>query len=338
MAKRVVLEQYFDTFADFWNQINPLGEIGKNLSGFIYRGEDTYGEELLPKVLRKQNIKDNEYNQILYEKTNLYHFYKEANDFGLRVPQSKYLQNNLIDKILDSDFYWIPDKFEEIAVLAQHYDTPTRLLDWTKDISVAFYFASNGVLFPSNEKTNELENSIKNQKRNSFVIYALNYECLTLNINDWRRFDDCINQKPLPIKFVTPYYAEIPNASAQSGILSYSKTYGTQPYYKGYIDNIPLDIKLQYLADGNDDYFNLNISDEEILLYKFILPKSEAINMFKHISLSNYYHSRFFPGYAGIKITMEQKELIKKYNEEYIGMNKKIFTMPLNFNASNNDE
>jgi len=315
MAKNVVLEKEFDTFSDFWNQINPSGEIGKKLSGFIYRGEDSNGEELLPKVLRKKYIKNDEYSQILYEKKLLYQFYREANEFGLRVPRDKYLQDNLNEKIMDSDFFWIPNELEEIAVLAQHYNIPTRLLDWTKDISVAFYFASKGVLFPSNDKINELEKDIDNQKNSSFVIYALNYECLTSNINDWRRFDDCINQKPLPIKFIVPLYAEVPNALAQSGILSYSKTYGTQPYYKGYIDKKPLDQKLQYLADGNNEHFNIVISDEEILMYKFILPKSEAINMFKHISLSNYYHSRFFPGYAGIEITMKQKELIKRLDE-----------------------
>jgi hypothetical protein len=303
MSKKVIQEINFVTFSDFWDHINPMGDIGKKLSGYIYRGENSNEYKLLPAVLRK-SLEISEQYKVYNEVQALCNFYTEANNYGLKVPNSKILQGNTPEKIIGNHIVWYSDEFEETAALAQHYGIMTRLLDWTKDLFTAFYFASK----------DELIKFINIPNDEYIVIYALNYEYLMSKINKWRKSDDCYNQKALPIKFVVPHYSDMPNIHAQNGILSYSEIYLDMANSKTWvIDDTPLDEKLQKLADDKKSIHNL--SDENILLYKFVLPKPEALNMFNYISRFNYFHSTLFPGYDGIKVTLKQKVLLKNINE-----------------------
>ena len=299
MSKKVVLEQQFNTFTDFWEQVNPFGKTGQKMSGFIFRGEPSDEYSLLPTALREENpLEQCEITKIHNEILSLCRFYKEANNHGLKIPNNKILQGDSPAKFIGNGLFWYSDEFEETAALAQHYGINTRLLDWTKDIFVAFYFASTGVL----------KDSIVTDEEGNFVIYALNYQYLTHKINDWRIHEQTINRKPLPIKFVVPHYAEIPNIYAQNGILSYSEVF-VHPVHSrsSNIDFTPLDEKLKIIA--NEAEYDLSNSD--ILLYKFILPKFEATKMLIFVSRLNYTYSRLFPGYAGIKQTLLEKQLVK---------------------------
>ena len=295
----VVETQNFSTFKEFWDAVSPLGEFGKKMKGFIYRGESSKNWKLLPKILRCQQDDKGEPERIYREIKSISEFFLEANYQGLKVPNNKMIHCSP-DEIMGTDLYWISDEFEETAALAQHYGLPTRLLDWTKDIFVAFYFASTGVMEKEKDNTEP-----------SLVIYALNYGFLKEEIKKWEHAKTSYGREPFPIKFLIPHYSDNPNIMAQSGILSYSEVrivrYSTNTWK---LDYTPLDEKLQELIDDKDHYYH--ISEPETLLYKFIIPPSEASAMFDFISRFNYSYSRIFPGYNGIMKTLKEKITYKE--------------------------
>ena len=303
MSVEVVKTIHFKTFEDFWNQVSPLGELGKKLSGFVYRGEFSSKNKLLPTTLRDNYVLNDEASQVHHEIDLLCSFYKEANNNGLRVPNNKILHGAKPEFIMGYGLYWISDDFEETAALAQHYGMPTRLLDWTKDVFASFYFASKDILSESK--------IIKND--DSIVIYSLNFDLLLYHISLWRfrQNDITVYPKPLPLKFIVPYYSGIPNAVAQVGVFSYSEINLSPVDEKSWIiDKTPLDEKLNLLSKEKDSYYEF--PDNMILLYKFILPKSEAIKMFAFISELGYSYSKLFPGYNSIIKTMEERRLMKE--------------------------
>jgi len=297
MGLKVIETQNFNTFKEFWDAISPFSEFGRKMKGFIYRGESSINWKLLPKILRCDDKDEPE--RIKREINDIIEFVIEANYQGLKVPNNKMVYYSL-DEIMENDIFWISDEFEETVALAQHYGLPTRLIDWTKDIFVAFYFASTGVM-EKQRKNDDIEPYL--------VIYALNYGFLKEEIKKWSHtLTNCI-RKPFPIKFLIPHYSDNPNIMAQTGILSYSevniKIYSSNTWKTDYT---PLDEKLQELVDDKDhDY---HISKPETLLYKFIVSPTEASVMFDFISHFNYSYSRIFPGYNGIIKTLEEKKLL----------------------------
>jgi len=299
MGLKVVETQNFNTFKEFWDAVSPLGEYGRKMKNFIYRGESSNNWKLLPKILRCQQDDKGEPERIYREIKSIIEFFLEANYQGLKVPNNKMIHYSP-DEIIGTDLFWISDEFEEIVALAQHYGLPTRLLDWTKDIFIAFYFASKGVM--------EIER-INNDTEPCLIIYALNYKFLNEETKKWNYARDCLNRKPFPIKFLIPHYSDNPNIMAQSGILSYSeveiKMYSANTWKTDYT---PLDDKLQELVDDKDhDY---HISEPETLLYKFMIPPTEATAMFNFISNLNYSYSRIYPGYDGIIKTLKEKNYL----------------------------
>jgi hypothetical protein len=302
----------FETFKKFWETISPVEMMGEKLSGFIYRGEDSNQYKLLPVALRSDKgnlwtwrINDivAESQQVQCERFLLAKFYKEANIRGLRVPNTKIFLSPQEYNSLPFNFLWLSDDFEETAALAQHYGIPTRLLDWTHDIFVAFYFASIGVISKMNDKK---------EVANTFVIYALNYEFLIEQTRSWySKFKYCTNYKPMPLKFVVPRYSDNPNSAAQSSILTYTESYIDYAFSENdKMDRLPLDQRLQNIEDSGDLHTPYTFSDHAVLLYRFEIPVIEALNMFDFISKLNYSYSRLFPGYNGITNAIKERNIV----------------------------
>jgi hypothetical protein len=86
-----------------------------------FRGESKDHKFLIPKLYRNIN-KENVIEQLKKEKRYLYEFRRRA--------------HSLVGEI-ESDNIWM------WYFLIQHYGGPTRLLDWTKDATVALFFALN---------------------------------------------------------------------------------------------------------------------------------------------------------------------------------------------------
>ncbi|WBW98835.1 FRG domain-containing protein [Oceanirhabdus sp. W0125-5] len=307
----------YSSFFDFFEDILPTGKLSDKLNGFVFRGEPTNKYKLLPSALRLENkdrlwrgnkpIDDQsewESWQIHAEYILLRDFYKIANNNGLKVPYIESIRDNFVDcfpteKLMQmSNYKWISKEIEELAALAQHYGILTRLLDWTWDINIAFYFAAIGAI----------KQCVKNEfiNNDTIVIWALNAQ----HIQFLQPTVDMI-----PLKFVVPSYYSNPNLNAQKGVLSYweiemnSNIEEIRGMYSGkgpkLVDRTPLDeVLAKYCSDNKDD----NIT----LLYKFEFPKSDCIKVFESISKFGYEASRIFPGYSGVTRQIEEQVLLNE--------------------------
>lgn len=168
----IVKEIKIDTAEELFRELSITGKYKELFCGkWVFRGQSDSKYKLIPSAFRKnsekyffdlpeQNFALGDYLniRILREWRLLCDFYDRADYNGLRVPfnkTSQYLKNEYFinRKEIEKNFEkWISNDFKEITALAQHYELPTRLLDWTYDLYTALYFSISEYL-----KENEIE-------------------------------------------------------------------------------------------------------------------------------------------------------------------------------------
>ena len=90
--------------------------------GIWFRGHSNSSYELTPTIFRKKADMFRKQSEDFFEETNIFVH------STLRLPNYQ--------KVYSSTFDWL--------CLMQHYETPTRILDWSESILVALYFAVKG--------------------------------------------------------------------------------------------------------------------------------------------------------------------------------------------------
>ena len=303
MGENNVKEIKCESVKDFIQRISYGGDLYKlNNWEYIYRGESSDKYKLIPSALRPENhddlmrlVKDliflsknenSEYAQIVAEFISLYFFYTFCDYRGLHVPHIDNFKNKLIgqiyiDRILSRHLTWLPPEYIEIAGLAQHYGVKTRLLDWSKDINVAIYFAVSGLM-----KIKESE------KPENIVLWIL--DTTTLKVAEKDR---------LGIILYTPNYAGNPNLCAQKGIFS--------------IYSINKDVNVTRVesfkkADKEVKSFDeiireqVNSNNEGPILYKILIPTPQDDELYDYLSKQGYDASLIFPGYEGAAKTIKE--------------------------------
>lgn len=313
---------------DFIHSISYGGELYNTFNnGFIFRGHSSSIYKLLPSALRKEGmigtnlIKSDEYIKIYGELLQIYResqllqqFYKNCDDTGLYLPfiDEKNIYYLLNEDRIASTFppfeYWPPKDYYELMSLAQHYGIPTRLLDWSRDLNVAIYFALSDYLRGKEIRENEY-----------MTIWAMDAGSLELE------------SKPLPLKIIKPRYHNNPNLHAQKGVFSVWSV-----SKKDIIDPIPT-------QDNSIRIIEKEVNDKplEELLKDYI---EEHRDLFKDITylyridlydikyqipiLYNYLEKEkataqyLFPGYNGVTKYIKERKVVNELMEDIYYGNK----------------
>ena len=304
----------------FLQSITYGGELFSVLNNhFVFRGHSSSNYKLVPAAFRNDELigtkalknnqdtnKISELLQIHLEKVLLQEFYKKCDDAGLYLPYIKrenceFFLNSAIDNSTFPDFdYWIPEDLYELAALAQHYGVPTRLLDWSRDINVAIYFAMSDYL----QSKKDIE------EKDYMTIWALDGGLLN------RRVDEC------PLKLIKPRYHFNPYLQAQRGVFTLwqvkrDEVLTSSPQTPNKINVVVNkeinDMSLEKLLQRHLDR-NPNNYEEKIYLYQINIYdiKEQIPILYSYLERMRVTAQYLFPGYKGIEREIKEKRVLKK--------------------------
>lgn len=263
---------------------------------FLFRGQANADWKLVPYAFRKEGIEklkkisglklinDKLESILMLEASSVKKFCIRAFTQGINIelmdPVTSFLDYSIPTDLIEEKFPF--EEYLDAFALAQHYQVPTRLLDWSRNVMVALYFAVSGAL------------KLKETNRDGyFVLWMLNME-KTLFCPE------------LDMWISVPSYADNPNIMAQQGVMTYSKAQIPDKNSIWTEDLIPsldeLIKKYECLAEDGKNGFK---SDNEPMLYRIKFPYSGVGNSAHFLYRAGYTHSRIFPGLAGIVIDME---------------------------------
>jgi hypothetical protein len=153
----------FTKALDLLNYVSPLNPDWRK-SGYIFRGQPSDEYSLTPSVCRRgagsfahdsprRVFDETSSGQVSFEYEVLKEFLLGCDRAGLTLPgysakiKSVLSDSYYYDNYFETDKPWPPSMLYEIMAVAQHYDVPTRLLDWTERSFVACYFAASSANF-----------------------------------------------------------------------------------------------------------------------------------------------------------------------------------------------
>lgn len=216
------------------------------------------------------------WEQVSREHQALLRFNEAAHREGLQIPNwhntTGWLRSaKAILNDRQSGIEWLNPVAEAFVAIAQHYGTPTRLLDWTRDPLVAAYFAASS-----------LENS---QRADNYIaVWILDTDIEVPNSSGLKT--------PLRESWETRI-VEIPydvnqNARAQRGVfIDYLRDHAS-PWDKGGESHVaqPFERHLESLSAKS-------------ALQKLTLPGSQAAALMRELHDWRIDGASLFPGYAG---------------------------------------
>ena len=191
--------------------------------------------------------------------------------------------------------------------LAQHYGISTRLLDWSRDLNVAIYFALSDYLRGKEIRENEY-----------MTIWAMDGGSLELE------------SKPLPLKIIKPRYHNNPNLHAQKGVFSVwsvSKKDIMDPIptqdnsiriIEKEVNDRPLDELLKEYIEEHRDLFK-----DVTYLYRFDFYdiKYQIPFLYNYLEKQKSTAQYIFPGYDGVTRYIKERKVINELMEDlYYGI------------------
>jgi hypothetical protein len=211
--------------------------------------------------------------QIYAEWTMLKEFFDFADRSGLPLPEdSQQVRQLLLETrlILEPNKVegWPRSEFLSLLALGQHYELPTRLLDWTRSSLVAAYFAAE-------EAARRHKEGDKDFDATHLSVWAFNKVKSDSNL-PFRK------KQPPSIEFVIPPAAGNPNLHAQRGLFTLFR-----PDRLADVDRRPIDeILLESQLHGDE-------------LLHFTLLVSEASELLRLLSYREITAATVYPGYGG---------------------------------------
>lgn len=178
--------------------------------------------------------------------------------------------------------------------MAQHYDLPTRALDWSYDYKVSLYFAVRNVLYDKFSLADE---------DNDGVLWAFNY--------GYFKSDNTNND--FKVQFYRPEYYSNPNLNAQNGLFTFVIDYDKKCDERPLNEIIISELEKNCQIINNEPVYNINglekfsITENEKIFYKFIIPRDIKAEVLKQLYADGYSEERLFPGYAGVTEYIKNK-------------------------------
>lgn len=293
--------------------LETISPIGPHLSAFendswIFRGEGSIATPtpLVPSALRPSNLErlialagltfpkpDNmsEATQESFEFLVLGKFFREADRFGLSIPEDRQElrrkfqhEDRTLQSYVDHFQYedWLPNELLSLAGLAQHYGLPTRLLDWTRNHLAAAYFASKDAV-----RTNGADDGT------SLTVWALNESVVY-------RWDELFFKNDGPLQIITAPAALNPNLRAQQGLFTLwrGRCSNEEP-----VNRDPLN---ELLANYDKEEARMN----KLAFFQFKLPAQQARSLLEMILALGVTAGALFPGFKGVTQSLEDHALV----------------------------
>jgi hypothetical protein len=319
MADIILPEVKCSTAEEFLWALSPIGEYFKDEyinAPWLFRGQgedknwplkpslfrtDEYAQNKL-RSLTKRNIDD--YLGLRRAEIELLSdFFDVADKRGLVLPDDSQELRLSLQNLRSLDDHWlekpssgwpIPDNVLSLAALAQHYGIPTRLLDWTRQSTIAAYFAAESAV-----KENDRSKDGKDDPSNLLVVWAFYFPLLGMRGKIYS-LDD-------PVRIVTAPSASNPNLQAQRGIFTqfhcyYTKECETFPIYPS-LDEFLADLSTK-AGTGTSETNRLVMKCK---LRKFTLPKREAKSLLYLLAKQDITPSAIYPGYQSIISDMKNQ-------------------------------
>lgn len=229
--------------------------------------------------------------QCVKEMNALMKFLSYADKVGLKVPTNQnvrqLLEKNFHNTFNHEESIWPDEDYYELMALAQHYEIPTRALDWSYDYRVALYFAVKNIL--------NGEYLTNNKKPKNGVLWAFNYKYFNVNCFTRGKMYHTIHYRP--------EYNSNPNLNAQKGLFTFMIKHVNEPA------NQPYD---EFIEEILDLFGTRILPETEYAFYKFIIPEKEKPNILKELYCEGYSEEYLTPGYAGVSRTIENRVKLEK--------------------------
>jgi hypothetical protein len=313
----VLRETHFCTAEEFVDALRPRSDIWEGEPrSWIFRGQENADWPLMASALRASNVAissevADQSNHTgpktlvldrgtlwVNEVIELTQFFSEADERALNLPDHTFAARSLSwigdqvfgartnsdgslrrfnTKFLNEFEDWPMLEVLGVLALAQHYGVRTRLLDWTRRLPVAAYFAAKASALEADEK-------------GDLAVWAIRQEFVA------RGFPPQAPAQLPRVQLVTAPLASNPNMAAQAGLFTLDRT--KEPKR--------LDTTLAEQAQRLKPEFS-RLADPAI--QKFVLPRIQARRLLQLLALEDVHGASLFPGFSGIAILLGERRL-----------------------------